>query len=463
MVLARKLEWVPGCSSWGEAKGPTLALELCRHGSRERGGEGEYRVQHYSRATCGRAFGPLGLVSLMRFCRGLEVRLARLEAGKRLVLSTPPGDEEYRSNAAVLLGAYLLLRHQWTTARVTACLGAREANAMFACAWAPADKPEEPRALRVQDCWSGIELAKKQGWLGRAFIQDDCALEELCRGYQSQLTRYDATWLVPGRLMVAADPMTVLYDPNPATIDNLFPKEEIVKLGTKDDHWMSESTASDIRDSADGSVHGVSSWSSSDTIYEASEECEDCSAQGQNGRGSATAKDCPEEDRRDLATFLQQSGVGLILRANRKSKSESSSYTDHCFEPYGIWQANIRAANGHKSLPGPSEVARALAASEGFAEGGADDAVLLHCEGGFGRSMVLACLLAIHRFDIPGRALMGWARIARPGAFTTHAEEALLASLGGRADVFRYANIPHTVDETKAGVKLTCHGPCHIQ
>eukprot|EP00972_Heterocapsa_arctica_P115713 16449330-Heterocapsa_arctica.AAC.1 len=49
--------------------------------------------------------------------------------------------------------------------------------------------------------------------------------------------------------------------------------------------------------------------------------------------------------------------------------------------------------------------------------GASDDArkaVLVHCKGGFGRSVVFACCLLIWEHDIPGRQLLGWVRVVRP-------------------------------------------------
>merc|ERR1719188_2778471 len=62
-------------------------------------------------------------------------------------------------------------------------------------------------------------------------------------------------------------------------------------------------------------------------------------------------------------------------------------------------------------------------------------AILVHCKGGFGRSVVLSCILLIHMFDVPGRSVLGWSRIARPGAITTPEQEAFLCKLRGRADL----------------------------
>jgi protein-tyrosine phosphatase len=64
-------------------------------------------------------------------------------------------------------------------------------------------------------------------------------------------------------------------------------------------------------------------------------------------------------------------------------------------------------------------------------------AIAVHCKSGFGRSVVFGCLLVIHLYDVPGRALIGWSRMVRPGCLCTFEQEALLCSIGGRADLHR--------------------------
>mmetsp|Transcript_68343 Transcript_68343/g.184632 ORF Transcript_68343/g.184632 Transcript_68343/m.184632 type:complete len:124 (-) Transcript_68343:196-567(-) len=94
------------------------------------------------------------------------------------------------------------------------------------------------------------------------------------------------------------------------------------------------------------------------------------------------------------------------------------------------------ACNGTGAVPpdvsvrGFISVARDMNTEEG-------SAILVHCKGGFGRSVFLACILVIYRYNVSGRGLLGWVRIARPGAITTPEQEAVLLSLSGRVDLCR--------------------------
>mmetsp|Transcript_83031 Transcript_83031/g.247719 ORF Transcript_83031/g.247719 Transcript_83031/m.247719 type:complete len:143 (-) Transcript_83031:186-614(-) len=121
------------------------------------------------------------------------------------------------------------------------------------------------------------------------------------------------------------------------------------------------------------------------------------------------------------------------------------SYSDRALEPYGIRHANVRVVDREGGLPKKKDFAKALEVARDFWDQDPSGAVFVHCKGGFGRSVILACCLAIERFDVSGRAMLGWARIARPGAFTSPKQEMFIAGLKGREDV-----------RTAAGLRADC-------
>mmetsp|Transcript_44853 Transcript_44853/g.103635 ORF Transcript_44853/g.103635 Transcript_44853/m.103635 type:complete len:95 (-) Transcript_44853:32-316(-) len=86
-----------------------------------------------------------------------------------------------------------------------------------------------------------------------------------------------------------------------------------------------------------------------------------------------------------------------------------------------------------------------------------DRTIFVHSRSRFGRSVVLACCLAIHRLDVPGSVLLGWVRIARPGAISTRSQELFLHKLSGSEDVARYAGL-----STVTTVPCTGVTPCMI-
>jgi len=363
-----------------------------------------------------------------------------------LVVTTREGDAEYRANAAVLLGAYLILRHGWSAARVADRLGEKDAAAAFVCSWACCDKRAEEPVMQVRDCWKGIEMARRHGWIDTSFVKDDFRTDTECAKYSDQLSKYDNTWVIPGMLMVGADPMTVVFDPNPATFSQIFPQG--------DDNQDSSSRSTQVPGEVGNDTDSINSL---DTV------CKDYTTNFVDGSAKGEGPDKSQEGQ-DFTSFLRQSGVGIIIRTNFDDEQgmRGVSYSNRAFEAYGFAQANIRLVDEWGGLPRPSDVARMLEACEGFMEQRGEEAVLVHCKGGFGRSVVLACCLAISRLDVPGAALLGWVRVARPGAVTTRAQELFLASLKGRKDVLRYAKV-RIVEGHRGGVSLSCRNPCQIQ
>jgi len=146
----------------------------------------------------------------------------------------------------------------------------------------------------------------------------------------------------------------------------------------------------------------------------------------------------------NFATMFQKLGVGLVVRANYDNEPGMPArvYSDDTFAPQGLLQANIRVVDQNGGLPRPQDVARLLEVGENFMSGKSGGAILVHCKGGFGRSVVLAACLAIERVDISGAAALGLFRIMRPGAITTRRQEAFLKSFKGAADVRRFAKLP---------------------
>uniref|UniRef100_A0A7S0G134 Tyrosine specific protein phosphatases domain-containing protein n=1 Tax=Pyrodinium bahamense TaxID=73915 RepID=A0A7S0G134_9DINO len=401
-------------------------MELCVHGG---GKTGAYGVAHYSRQACGAAFGPLGLTGVMRFCRGAEVVLSNQPSGVEVLVTTPPSDEEYRANACVLLGAYLVLKHEWSVDHLANAMGVKDANARFEVSWAPRRTPEKERVLRVRDCWAGVALAVQQGWLKRGFVDDDARTGVYCNRCETLLAGFDAAWIVPGSIMVAADPTTVTCDPNPATCSKLLPGE-------------TEEPAR-ANSSSPKSLHSQITFTSVDTV---------CKEYGGDNVSNCASLD---QDRPEsFVDLYRQSSIGLVIRANFMIEQgmPNPSYPDRAFEPYGIDQVNIQVKDTDGGLPKSADVAKMLKVCEGYSGGSGSNAVLVHCKGGFGRSVMFACCLAIYRLNIPGEALLGWVRMARPGALTTRKQELFLVSLKGHADVAKYARL-HT----------TCGVNCPVQ
>jgi len=407
---------------------------LCRHAG---GKAAVYHVPHYTSEACGAAFGPLSLACLLHFCRGLDAALA-LGA---VALTTPKGDTATRLNSLVMLGGYMIAKHAWSAKQLADTIG-EDSRARFVCSWSRSASPEPQRLLTVFDTWAGLEIASKRSWLDRVCMEDDAELEAAVSEYNMQAICFDATWIIPGLLMVSSDPTINAVDPNPATCKRISPSNGCDSIAsgastrcTASDIVRTPSTAS--QDSA-CSVHTVCR-----EFAEIGDDLSPCD---------------PSSVPADFASFLVQSGVGIVVRANHEEEAgmPGPSYDEGTFEPFGIEQANVRVVDRHGALPRPEDVARMIEVCETFLDPAAGEhaAVLVHCKGGFGRSVVLAACLAIHRYDLPGSALLGWVRVARPGAITTREQELFLKSLKGKADVMRYSKFSRVSGTSCAGCSL---------
>jgi len=437
-VLPKQLLWGPeqeGNASL-ESMGRALsALGLCSASAQPGEAGGKYAVRHYTIEACGIAFGPLGFESLLRFCRALDAELQGTQNGTPIVLTTPKENYKARMNAAVLLGCFLVLKHDLSVSDVAAKLG-NEGDQKYPCAWCHTSSPED-NVLTVADCWHGAKIARRLGWVNPEMVEDDGLTDAMCKSYVSMSSMFDATWMIPGLIMVTADPTTVTCDPNPATCKLLVPR------GTE----AAGHPASVLHDPDDEETESIAG--SVDTV------CKDFSSDVQHERCLMASQmtNMPE----DFTTFFKQSGIERIIRANFdwEPGMKERSYPSKLFSQHGISQTNIRVMDSNGGLPTPKDVQTLLDANQDFMprsqDGSSSVAILIHCKGGFGRSVVLAACLTVERFDVPGGAVMGWFRIMRPGAMTNLKQEVFLRKLRGCQDLQNY-----TAGRTNSGIPVPC-------
>jgi len=539
-VIAGSLAWAPGLWAPGIEALPAssspvelvLALSLSGGGEADNVHSLQYEVTHYAPNAVGHCFGPLSLECMLRFCRALA---ARLEAGGGVVaLTTPPGDENARTNASVLVGAYLMLVIDWPLEKVIQVLG-HEAGRGFLCSWARTETPDSQRNLRVRHCWAGIAAMKKKGWIDSICLESDAATKTSCDTLRSWAHSYDSVWIIPGLIMVCADPVTTVSDPNPATFRDVFPveveddvdkefpfdstnskSETSLKEGADQDYSNATTASSKsatlrggenvyFNTPPDGQVSPVVElfWSTAEkadeepgdmlgplsphsliiapgisepttsptksthhSISKASSRTQPRQNRAMSNvstsvpRRDASQKSmqsvisaCKDYDYQDsvplvsgakpvaFVTFLRKANISFIVRTNfddEPGMPKGGSYSAKEMPSYGFGHADIKIVDMNGGLPRRQDVAKLLKVCPEL-DLASDGGVVVHCKGGFGRSVVLACCLAIDRFDISGEALLGWCRIARPGAVNTPHQELFLMSLKGRADVRKYA------------------------
>jgi hypothetical protein len=341
--------------------------------------------------------------------------------------------------------------------------------------------------MAVRDCWEGVQMARDFGWLRKASVEDGVMASLAASQFWKTSCEYDGAWLAPG-VFVMADPMTTIKDPNPKTCSAFCKKRssdaiseeacpsEIRALGDPPSPSLFCPSSAFEEEKASG-VHELSLSTASGGRRDC-DELQDCD-ESEDGQledasvhtvckaydtGAARAQGCDLwPDARPFVDFLLEEGIETVLRVNLSDEPGlteiGGSYDAGLLAEFGIRHADVPVSDSKSDRRGavpPRDAIRrfiGLAAHEGPDDGGA---VLVHCKGGFGRSVFLACLLVIYRYNVSGRGLLGWARIARPGAITTPEQEAALRSLSGRAELCRRYGVPCEALDDTSGAQACC-------
>lgn len=462
------MEIIPGSLVFAPGKEGVFehvsALSLC---AGEDGKLRGYHVMHYPKQAYGKAFGPLDLEQTIRFCRSLEKRLdERRQLEKRLVLTTAPNDEMAHTNVVVLLGGYLILRLGWSVESVVRLLGSEASSRKITCSWSKSSSQSSEDIMQVHHCWLGFEAARKHSWVADACFSDDSAANLACSQYCHMVSTYDACWVVPEKLLVCADPVTTVIDPNPSTFTDLFgditscPSPSFTdldfsrmisgpdpgqispqqRMGSKDksasldalkrvkQNLQALETACATIPESVGQVESLTEVSDA-ANYSTATVCKNYATYGPQPGAATSSEALP------FSGFLRKHSVSVVVRANLRHETGmgTKSYDERRLLEYGIEHVNLPFPDYKGAVPSPSVCAMLLNSMQKHL--GAEHAICVHCKGGFGRSVLLACVLAVYHYDVSGKAMLGWVRVARPGAITTPEQEKFLCSLQGRSSV----------------------------
>lgn len=495
-IMEGRLWWAPELPGCAEAQlDVDLVLRMSDYAGDEDLRGGRYGVVHYGSQATAKACGPLALDQTIAFWRLLEAKLAKHDS-----VAVAAWGRKERANVAVILGGFLL-KEGWSFEEVDRALKI-EAHLQFPCSWAHSSRGDGHPGMSVRDCWLGLELAMQQGWLDRELLGDTFASSFLCAQYRKVVRQFDAAWLAPSQVLVAADPITVVADPDPETCRSLFPG-----MSKKSSMFVSESSVREesepsergtVLEGKDARVVKVTSPAqlgrspARPTLLEADfgviqptlpRQVSMCTNHSQLGEleflrgvshvGSPRAlraaeprlplpESCPstahtvckeyapqpmspetggvEFPLDDFVTWCRARSVGLIVRVNLDNeqgiKHLGGSYSSEKMREFGIKHLNLPVRDHDGGVPDVASIRRFLEATTELL--GQEEALLVHCKGGFGRSVVTACCYLIWKYDVSGRALLGWVRIARPGAITTLQQEEFLLRFRGVADLNRY-------------------------
>jgi len=392
---------------------------------------GNFSVPHYGPKAWGSAYGPLSLGQLLSFCSLLQ---EALETHHQVTVATEPGDTEERGNVAAMLGGYLILSMGWSLQEVHSHF-AMEAGMSFQRCWGEGD-PGAPRVVTVADCWSAIALARKQNW-----IPTDRTWADWSKCIHRMAMQCDCSWLIPGVIAVGADPVTVILDPKPFTLKSLTPKTK--------DPCASDSTGISFKKGDSGGRLSLSTTCASSSSVPPDFTSDACSChtvckEYVYDEESVMYEDCEDEKERtgDFVSWCKASNVQLIVQANLPDEAGlrefGGSYNPTELTSHGLEHFKYTFEDTNGAVPTAACVRSMISTCTDCEALGA---VFFHCKGGFGRSVLLACSYIIWKYDVPGRTVLAWVRICRPGAVITPQQEKFLCTKGGRREMERFMHV----------------------
>ncbi|EKX43441.1 hypothetical protein GUITHDRAFT_73143 [Guillardia theta CCMP2712] len=107
-------------------------------------------------------FGPVNLAEVYLFCKFVEEKLLDPRLKSRKLVYYAEKDPPYRTNAAFLLGAFLVIVQRWSPDRVAKCFSGFEKNAFIPFQDATYEIPSF--TISLLDCFKGLRNAMTIGW-----------------------------------------------------------------------------------------------------------------------------------------------------------------------------------------------------------------------------------------------------------------------------------------------------------
>uniref|UniRef100_A0A0D6R8Z1 protein-tyrosine-phosphatase n=1 Tax=Araucaria cunninghamii TaxID=56994 RepID=A0A0D6R8Z1_ARACU len=141
-------------------------------------------------------FGPLNLACTYHFCIKLQQLLKEVEADGHCVCFCCSSDPKKKANAAVLLGAYLVIVEHWEPEVAYAPLSQFASYLPFRDPTCAASTYH----LTVRDCVRALAKAKQTGWIDfSSFNVDEYE-------YFEKVENGDLNWMVPNKLVAFCGP-----------------------------------------------------------------------------------------------------------------------------------------------------------------------------------------------------------------------------------------------------------------
>jgi len=391
----------------------------------------QLRVPFFSSQQLGKAaeYGPLGIDVVLDFCQELNNALNKTSTAANVALYCSNRHGAVL-NSLLLIGSFLILERELCTADVLHLIMPEhrpdQMEWTFPRPWC-SKQAWSKDALSLQECLHGLEVAVAKHWLHRKSL-DGSSRRKIRAAYDAMPfftfkllrdsvdgVRYEDNIT----FWVAADPVTTVIDPS----------QQPCASDTSETNSRSSSLCS--RNSSSSSIFKFASKASFfKSVAKPTDPNKDISVVNDPDR---------PQHLKDFADWLKNDlGCVMLVRTNFTDEPNlplGGSYEDF-FDHQGIQQVDLPFTDGTSP---PDKVVESLLAEVGLlldrlkmktTQKPCNYAVMVHCKSGLGRSMCLLCMLAVALFpDIGATDIFGWARLARPGAIQTAAQERYMRSL----------------------------------
>jgi len=472
--------------------GVQLALTM-RPEAMESAGCLQVQIPFFSPEVLGAAslHGPVGLEVISTFCvelrKAIDQTAASAPAAVCVSCSTRPGAN---ANSALLLGAFLVLERSMAAKDVTSLLygplarGGFMAEHRFPRPWTA--RPEWSRdSLAVSECLAGLETALSHGWLDYktfdpAFRRtvstafDAVPVFSLTLLEQQGCDTADSPSLQEGayapdhrvkvNFWVMADPVTTVVNPKARDDSDISPQARSVLTTPSGNSPAKKVSAPEVRlvrchsDCQDGTevseLTPRAEWRQRGEVVLM--QSQTSSFRLSTPKGGFPSKDHAQGDEHeqinrpeDLAHFASWLRNDLSCRALVRCNLAMErglpfgSYTDF-FDQRGVLQIDGPFQDGtappfevvEKLVDQVSRVLLQMTKSRLSPQQGGHKScsVVVHCKGGFGRSMsVLGAFAVAFMPEVSSSSFFGWARLVRPGCIQTAAQERFLRLLDEEA------------------------------
>mmetsp|Transcript_17831 Transcript_17831/g.47066 ORF Transcript_17831/g.47066 Transcript_17831/m.47066 type:complete len:400 (+) Transcript_17831:95-1294(+) len=166
---------------------------------------GKYSIPHYNMKGY-QDDGPPAIDQIAETCKLIDEVLA---AGGSLAVFCPAGKEyeSHRHFSALCVAAHAVLVRSMSASEVA---GLFPDTGFWLNSWVRASGAQGPqRGLTLNMCLKAIALAKERKWFDYATFDS--------QAYRERWHKFDVAWYVPGEVLLLADPLSTVADPNPST------------------------------------------------------------------------------------------------------------------------------------------------------------------------------------------------------------------------------------------------------